>query len=626
MDAVRRQLAHGDEPLLVVPTRADVEHYLRELAGDGRRAGRARRALRRARSSEVARARGPERAGARRASRASGCSAALAARGAGRPGARPVRRALGELIAELQVRRVSARAAAATRSARWAAATAAAAESAARPDLYGDYQRRARSGSDAWTPSSAPCARSTRCARARRCGAPRRVLVLRLRRPHAAAARRDRDARPVVDAAGHGRRWPTSRAGSRSPVAPRPSTRSRRSPPSTAAWRPAPSYYAPPRARRCRHLERSLFEADAARACDPAGAVRLLEGGGERAELELVAARDRRAARRGHRGGGDRGRASAPAGSARSCSRRSSRAAGVPFAHAPPQRRSPTPPSAAALIGLLRCAASSAQRDADARRPAAPGCARPGCSSAPSWPTGSSCAAGAPARAAPRRRASAVGGAQLAAGGDRPARRGRSGAGPRADRARRARARAAVLRAPPRRGERCCHGPRLDEARALAAGRARPWRAARARARRGRRPGAGGSRRAGRCARAASSSQRRAAGPGRGGGARPARAARAAGARAVPLRPAGRRLPGPARDRSRSSPRRSAGGSPQTRACVLGEPQDALAAERYLLYAVVSRPEELLVLSWHSPTTTASRPRGRCSSTTSATCSPRSSS
>ena len=31
----------------------------------------------------------------------------------------------------------------------------------------------------------------------------------------------------------------------------------------------------------------------------------------------------------------------------------------------------------------------------------------------------------------------------------------------------------------------------------------------------------------------------------------------------------------------------------------LGEHEDALAAERYLLYAAISRPEELLVLSWH---------------------------
>jgi len=32
---------------------------------------------------------------------------------------------------------------------------------------------------------------------------------------------------------------------------------------------------------------------------------------------------------------------------------------------------------------------------------------------------------------------------------------------------------------------------------------------------------------------------------------------------------------------------------------LLGEQQDVLAAERYLLYAVLSRPQELLVLSWH---------------------------
>src|ERR1700683_1674318 len=35
LDAVRRDLAHGEQPLLVVPTRADAEHYLRELAGEG---------------------------------------------------------------------------------------------------------------------------------------------------------------------------------------------------------------------------------------------------------------------------------------------------------------------------------------------------------------------------------------------------------------------------------------------------------------------------------------------------------------------------------------------------------------------------------------------------------------
>jgi primosomal protein N' len=37
MEAVRRHLAHGHEPLLIVPTREDAEHYLRELAGESSR-------------------------------------------------------------------------------------------------------------------------------------------------------------------------------------------------------------------------------------------------------------------------------------------------------------------------------------------------------------------------------------------------------------------------------------------------------------------------------------------------------------------------------------------------------------------------------------------------------------
>ena len=35
LGAVRGHLAHGEEPLLVVPTRADVERYRRELALEG---------------------------------------------------------------------------------------------------------------------------------------------------------------------------------------------------------------------------------------------------------------------------------------------------------------------------------------------------------------------------------------------------------------------------------------------------------------------------------------------------------------------------------------------------------------------------------------------------------------
>src|SRR5207237_1015730 len=47
-------------------------------------------------------------------------------------------------------------------------------------------------------------------------------------------------------------------------------------------------HYAPGSRAALSHLERSLFEPAAARV-DPGAAVRLLEGGGERAELELVA-------------------------------------------------------------------------------------------------------------------------------------------------------------------------------------------------------------------------------------------------------------------------------------------------------------------------------------------------
>ena len=35
LGSLRAHLARGEEPLLIVPTRADAEHYLRELAGDG---------------------------------------------------------------------------------------------------------------------------------------------------------------------------------------------------------------------------------------------------------------------------------------------------------------------------------------------------------------------------------------------------------------------------------------------------------------------------------------------------------------------------------------------------------------------------------------------------------------
>ena len=135
MDAVRRHVAHGEEPLLVVPTRADAEQYLRELAGDGvamgvrveRFAGLLGEAVRRGRVGEsvlggVARERVLE---------------ALAAR-AGAPSEPGFVRALGEVVAELQVRRVTpARLSQALSS--WRAADGEAAHQAELGRLFADY-------------------------------------------------------------------------------------------------------------------------------------------------------------------------------------------------------------------------------------------------------------------------------------------------------------------------------------------------------------------------------------------------------------------------------------------------------------------------------------------------------
>src|SRR6185437_13828723 len=53
---------------------------------------------------------------------------------------------------------------------------------------------------------------------------------------------------------------------------------------------PREDHYSPPSRRAVAHLERSLFE-PAAAGVAPGAAVALMQGGGERAELELVAER-----------------------------------------------------------------------------------------------------------------------------------------------------------------------------------------------------------------------------------------------------------------------------------------------------------------------------------------------
>ena len=106
MDAVRAHVARGEEPLLVVPTRADAEHYLRELAGEGAAMG-----------ARVVRFDGLIEETVRLAGGSAPVLGALARRsllariapaGTGARGAPGFVAALEALFAELRVRRVSA--------------------------------------------------------------------------------------------------------------------------------------------------------------------------------------------------------------------------------------------------------------------------------------------------------------------------------------------------------------------------------------------------------------------------------------------------------------------------------------------------------------------------------------
>jgi ATP-dependent helicase/DNAse subunit B len=284
LERVRMHVARADAPILVVPTRADAEHYLRELAGEGtaigvrveRFAGLTEEAARRAGVAEpvlgeTARERILElvcpRLGAARAT----------------PG---VLAALGELFAELQARRVSA--------GRWrrAVSALAAADGAAAPEL-GEL-------GEAYAGYLSTLTRLGRLDPEQR--SVRALDGLR-ERPHLWGAtpvlfygfddltHLQLDAvetigqvvgAPVVVALTYepGRAAFAGRA--RTVEALKPLAAEHRMLAARA------EHYAPAARGALGHLERSLFEPEAARA-DPAGAVRLLEGGGERAELELVA-------------------------------------------------------------------------------------------------------------------------------------------------------------------------------------------------------------------------------------------------------------------------------------------------------------------------------------------------
>ncbi|HST32191.1 MAG TPA: PD-(D/E)XK nuclease family protein [Solirubrobacteraceae bacterium] len=289
MDALRSHLARGEEPILVVPTRADADHYLRELAGDRaaigvrveRFAGLIGEAVLRSGIAE------PVIGGLARERLLLALAAGedpQRARGA----QRGFVRALSELLAELQFRRIApGRLLRALED--WRAADGPDAAPAELGRIYGGYRDALR--------------------RLGRLDAEQRaVLALDALREQPALWGRtpvllygfddlttlQLDAvetlGSVVDApvtlslpyepgrAAFGGRATTFQA-----LAPLLGERGEHH-----ALKARGDHYAPHARRALSHLERSLFEPGAAR-LDAGSAVRLLEGGGERAELELVA-------------------------------------------------------------------------------------------------------------------------------------------------------------------------------------------------------------------------------------------------------------------------------------------------------------------------------------------------
>ncbi|MCW3070040.1 MAG: ATP-dependent nuclease subunit B-like protein [Solirubrobacterales bacterium] len=352
MEAVRRHLAHGEEPLLVVPTRADAEHYLRELSGEGtamgvrveRFAGLLAEAVRRAGLSEAVLG---ELAREQ-------LLATLVRRPDGPPPSRGFLRALGEIIAELQVRRVTpARLEQALAS--WAAVDGPVTTQAELGRTFAGYraalqrlgrldtEQRAVGALDAlrrrpalWgtTPvlfygfdDLTPLQLDTIETLGRLVGAP--VTVSLPYEPGRAAF--------------------AGRAASFHAIAPLAQEH--------VELQARAEHYAPAARSALSHLERSLFEPGASRV-EAGEAVQLLEGGGERAELELVATQIKALLAQGLAPEEIAVLARAP-GTAPELLEEVFSAAAIPFAL---RRRRPFGDTAIgrALIGLLRCLPSAA--------------------------------------------------------------------------------------------------------------------------------------------------------------------------------------------------------------------------------------------------------------------------
>jgi hypothetical protein len=279
MDSVRRHLAHGHEPLLIVPTRADADHYRRELAGDGAAMGVRVERFEGLIGEAVARAgvSSPVLAGLARERVLAAIAASTGA--VATPG---YVRALAEFVAGLQVRRVTS-----ARLSRALSECALEVETANGVGLlFEEYSRRLRELGRVDLEQRAVRALDALRREPALWGATPVLLygfddLTRLQIDAIETLGAIVDTQVTVSLTYEpGRAAFAGRANAFHAIAPLAAEQ--------RVLAPRADHYAPHARAALSHLERSLFEPDGVRV-DPADAVRLLEGGGERAELELVA-------------------------------------------------------------------------------------------------------------------------------------------------------------------------------------------------------------------------------------------------------------------------------------------------------------------------------------------------
>ncbi len=279
MDSVRRHLAHGQEPLLIVPTRADADHYRRELAGDGAAMGARVERFEGLIGEAVARAgvSSPVLAGLARERVLAAIAASTGA--AATPG---YVRALAAFVAELQLRRVTP-----ARLSRALSECALEVETANGVGLlFDEYSRRLRELGRVDLEQRAMRALDALRREPALWGVTPVLLygfddLTRLQIDTIETLGAIVDVPVTVSLTYEpGRAAFAGRANAFHALAPLAAEQ--------RVLAPRADYYAPHARAALSHLERSLFEPNAVRV-DPADALRLLEGGGERAELELVA-------------------------------------------------------------------------------------------------------------------------------------------------------------------------------------------------------------------------------------------------------------------------------------------------------------------------------------------------